>query len=55
MNSMNFNCIFIRTISGRMIVPVGPDGGTQYLMQFDKDASGKVDKKQLMGVMVITI
>jgi protein-L-isoaspartate(D-aspartate) O-methyltransferase len=40
---------------GRMIVPVGPDGGSQYLMQFDKDSSGKVDKKQLMGVMYVPL
>lgn len=40
---------------GRMIVPVGPDGGTQYLEQYDKDANGKVEKTRLMGVMYVPL
>ena len=35
---------------GRMIVPVGPQGGTQYLEQHDKREDGKVVVKRLMGV-----
>lgn len=35
---------------GRMIVPVGPNGGTQYLEQHDKDKDGKIVVKRLMGV-----
>lgn len=35
---------------GRMIVPVGPKGGSQYLEQHDKGQDGKVVVKRLMGV-----
>ena len=35
---------------GRMIIPVGPQGGTQYLEQHDKLKNGTVVKKKLMGV-----
>ena len=35
---------------GRMIVPVGPQGGTQYLEQHDKREDGRVVVKRLMGV-----
>lgn len=38
-----------------MIVPVGPDGGTQYLEQYDKDQDGKVAKTRLMGVMYVPL
>lgn len=40
---------------GRLIVPVGPDGGTQYLEQYDKDQDGKVAKTRLMGVMYVPL
>ncbi|XP_055639278.1 protein-L-isoaspartate(D-aspartate) O-methyltransferase [Toxorhynchites rutilus septentrionalis] len=40
---------------GRLIVPVGPDGGTQYLEQYDKDSDGKVSKTRLMGVMYVPL
>lgn len=40
---------------GRLIVPVGPDGGTQYLEQYDKDGSGTVSKTRLMGVMYVPL
>lgn len=40
---------------GRMIVPVGPEDGTQYLEQYDKDANGKVSKTRLMGVMYVPL
>ncbi|XP_055524319.1 protein-L-isoaspartate(D-aspartate) O-methyltransferase [Wyeomyia smithii] len=40
---------------GRLIVPVGPDGGTQYLEQYDKDGNGKVSKTRLMGVMYVPL
>ena len=35
---------------GRMIIPVGPHGGNQYLEQHDKKMDGSVTKKRLMGV-----
>ncbi|EDV98638.1 protein-L-isoaspartate(D-aspartate) O-methyltransferase [Drosophila grimshawi] len=40
---------------GRLIVPVGPEGGTQYMQQYDKDASGKVQMTRLMGVMYVPL
>lgn len=41
---------------GRMICPVGPEGGEQFLEQFDRDASGgAVQRKRLMGVMYVPL
>ena len=34
----------------RMIIPVGPQGGTQYLEQHDKKMDGTITIKRLMGV-----
>ena len=35
---------------GRMIIPVGPQGGSQYLEQHDKKMDGTIVRKKLMGV-----
>uniref|UniRef100_U5EN57 Protein-L-isoaspartate O-methyltransferase n=1 Tax=Corethrella appendiculata TaxID=1370023 RepID=U5EN57_9DIPT len=40
---------------GRLICPVGPAYDTQYLEQYDKDESGKIEKKRLMGVMFVPL
>ncbi|VDL90490.1 unnamed protein product [Schistocephalus solidus] len=40
---------------GRMICPVGPEGGQQNLVQVDKAANGKITQKDLMGVMYIPL
>ncbi|KAH8311394.1 hypothetical protein KR044_006071 [Drosophila immigrans] len=40
---------------GRLIVPVGPDGGSQYMQQYDKDENGKVQMTRLMGVMYVPL
>ncbi|KAM7347074.1 protein-L-isoaspartate(D-aspartate) O-methyltransferase-like [Cochliomyia hominivorax] len=40
---------------GRLIVPVGPEGGEQYMMQYDKDADGHVTNTRLMGVMYVPL
>ena len=40
---------------GRMIVPVGPDGGVQYLEQHDKGQDGRVVVNRLMGVRYVPL
>ncbi|KAH8399411.1 hypothetical protein KR215_009812 [Drosophila sulfurigaster] len=40
---------------GRLIVPVGPEGGSQYMQQYDKDENGKVQMTRLMGVMYVPL
>jgi len=40
---------------GRMIIPVGPEGGTQYFTQVDKDLDGRTHSRELMGVMYVPL
>ncbi len=40
---------------GRMIVPVGREGGTQYLEQHDKMENGEMVVKRLMGVRYVPL
>jgi protein-L-isoaspartate(D-aspartate) O-methyltransferase len=40
---------------GRMIIPVGPDGGLQQLLEVDKLANGKVETRPLMGVRYVPL
>ena len=40
---------------GRMVIPVGPEGGAQQLVAVDKDASGGVTRKGLMGVVYVPL
>jgi protein-L-isoaspartate(D-aspartate) O-methyltransferase len=40
---------------GRIIIPVGPEGGYQYLEQIDKDHGGKVKRTKLMGVRYVPL
>ncbi|VDO33456.1 unnamed protein product [Onchocerca flexuosa] len=40
---------------GRMLIPVGPEGGPQRFVQVDKDANGYVTQKSLMGVIYVPL
>jgi len=40
---------------GRIIIPVGPEGGDQYLEQIDKSTGGKVTRTKLMGVRYVPL
>ncbi len=40
---------------GRLLCPVGPEGGNQSLVQVDKDLNGRTTTKELMGVMYIPL
>ncbi|XP_063803869.1 protein-L-isoaspartate(D-aspartate) O-methyltransferase-like isoform X1 [Pseudophryne corroboree] len=40
---------------GRLILPVGPEGGSQVMEQYDKDSDGNFTKVRLMGVMYVPL
>lgn len=40
---------------GRMVIPVGPQWGTQTFLLIDKDKSGAVTQKELMAVMYVPL
>jgi len=40
---------------GRMVIPVGPQGGDQYLYQVDKDLNGRITSKSLLGVRFVPL
>lgn len=40
---------------GRLVIPVGPQRGSQQLMKYDKTLDGKIEKASLMGVMYVPL
>jgi protein-L-isoaspartate(D-aspartate) O-methyltransferase len=40
---------------GRMVIPVGPQGGTQHVIIVDKDHLGRVSERKSVGVMFVPL
>jgi len=43
------------TPGGRMVIPVGPEGGDQSLDMVEKDKDGRVSRQKLMGVIYVPL
>ena len=42
-------------VGGRMVVPVGPQGGAQYLMLIERDARGDITEQRITGVQYVPL
>ncbi|XP_048831133.1 l-isoaspartyl protein carboxyl methyltransferase, like isoform X1 [Brienomyrus brachyistius] len=40
---------------GRLVLPVGPEGGSQVLEQYDRQSNGTFSRKALMGVIYVPL
>ena len=40
---------------GRLVIPVGPQGGSQYIYIIDKDKNGKINKRRELGVSYVPL
>ena len=40
---------------GRLVIPVGPQGGSQYIYIIDKDKNGKINQRRELGVSYVPL
>jgi len=43
------------SVGGRMLIPVGPNGGSQNLVQVDKSPNGNITQREVLGVRYVPL